>query len=426
MMKCLNFEDQSSAKAAGAVTNVNIQEPKAPEKSHIINNVETTDVKKVVGNDHVNISAGQEEQAQATVAARAADNSSAVDGGSENASVTRKRLAPNYSKEEQEVLKQQTDVVEAEIQRVISDPRYYATPFTGGQNCIINIKEAVADGIEIATPKINRIHGKDKQKTGESIEKYGAQCVLIGITAAMARAVGLEITSFKSQKGNIDDSAIVIIDGNGRLDYLMNLPIAEWPDLYATFPNPDANGFYNIAKVYEEINTNIKTWGTQDFMQKRLLEEGTSCHKGWEMVNELLRKGYLYQAACETATLNIDRIKKGEILSASGDYVFANYYSAVQIHDSLVKKFGEGEDKILKTKHIPMLVSTLWRGLQRESGNAIATEKFVAFIEQLSDDVVNQMQAAKATKTDTGKVSKDEHRKAIFEKAYKDYFQSEK
>jgi len=146
MMKCLNFEYQSSAKAAGAVTNVNIQEPKAPEKSHIINNVETTDVKKVVGNDQVNISAGQEEQAQATVAARAADNSSAVDGGSENASVTRKRLAPNYSKEEQEVLKQQTAVVEAEIQRVINDTRYHATPFTGGQNCIINIKEAVADG----------------------------------------------------------------------------------------------------------------------------------------------------------------------------------------------------------------------------------------------------------------------------------------
>ena len=57
MMKCLNFEDQSSAKAAGAVTNVSIQEAKAPEKSHIINNVETTDVKKVVGNDQVNISA---------------------------------------------------------------------------------------------------------------------------------------------------------------------------------------------------------------------------------------------------------------------------------------------------------------------------------------------------------------------------------
>lgn len=339
---------------------------------------------------------------------------------------SRKRLTPNYSVEEIENLKKQTEVVEAEIQRVINDARYHATPFSGGKNCIINLKEAVADGIEVATPKINRIHGKDKQKTGESIEKYGAQCVLIGITAAMARAVGLEITSFKSQKGNIDDSAIVIIDGNGRLDYLMNLPIAEWPDLYATFPNPDANGFYNIAKVYEEINTNIKTWGTQDFMQKRLLEEGTSCHKGWEMVNELLRKGYLYQAACETATLNLDRIKKGEILSASGDDVFANYDSAVQIHDSLVKKFGEGEDKILKTKHIPMLVSTLWRGLQRESGNAIATEKFVAFIEQLSDDVVNQMKVAKATKTDTGKVSKDEHRKAIFEKAYKDYFQSEK
>lgn len=367
-------------------------------------------------------SAGQEEQAQATTDASAVDNSNE----SASAEPPRKRLVPKYSKEEEEVLKQQSAVVEAEIQRVINDPRYHATPFSGGKNCIINLKDAVADGIEVATPKINRIHGKDKQKTGESIEKYGAQCVLIGITAAMARAVGLEVTSFKSQKGNIDDSAIVIIDGNGRLDYLMNLPIAEWPDLYATFPNPDANGFYNIAKIYEEINTNIKTWGTQDFMQKRLLEEGTSCHKGWEMVNELLRKGYLYQAACETATLNLDRIKKGEILSASGDDVFANYDSAVQIHDSLVKKFGEGEDKILKTKYIPMLVSKLWRDLQRESGNAIATDKFVAFIEQLPDDIVTSMKEAKAYKVDNGKVSKDEHRKAIFENAFKDYFQSEK
>lgn len=339
---------------------------------------------------------------------------------------SRKRLTPNYSVEEIENLKKQTEVVEAEIQRVINDARYHATPFSGGKNCIINLKEAVADGIEVATPKINRIHGKDKQKTGESIEKYGAQCVLIGITAAMARAVGLEITSFKSQKGNIDDSAIVIIDGNGRLDYLLERPISEWSDVFAIFPSPDANGLYNIAKVYEEVNTNIKTWGTQDFMQKRLLEEGTSCHKGWRLVNELTSKGYLYQAACEAATLNTDRIKKSDILSANGEDVFANLDCAVKIHELLVKKFGEGEDKILKTKHIPMLVSTLWRGLQRESGNAIATEKFVAFIEQLSDDVVNQMKAAKATKTDTGKVSKDEHRKAIFEKAYKDYFQSEK
>ncbi len=89
--------NQSSTKAAGAVTNVNTQEAKAPEKSHIINNVETTDVKKVVGNDQVNISAGQEEQAQATVAACAADKNVVTETV---VSKQRERLRPNYSEEE--------------------------------------------------------------------------------------------------------------------------------------------------------------------------------------------------------------------------------------------------------------------------------------------------------------------------------------
>lgn len=371
------------------------------------------------GNSTSENSDGQEEQAQATVTASVAGNSNATDG-SENASAARKRLTPNYSVEEEEVLKQQTAVVKAEIQRVINDPRYNATPFNGGKNCIINLKEAAARGIKLVFPKINRIHGKDKIKTGESIEKYGAQCVLIVITGPIAEAVGIE-----PQKGNVDIITIVVIDGNGRLAYLLERPISEWSDVFAIFPSPDANGLYNIAKVYEEVNTNIKTWGTQDFMQKRLLEEGTSCHKGWRLVNELTRKGYLYQAACEAATLNTDRIKKSDILSANGEDVFANLDCAVKIHESLVKKFGEGEDKILKTKHIPMLVSKLWRDLQRESGNAIATDKFVAFIEQLPDDIVTSMKEAKAYKVDNGKVSKDEHRKAIFENAFKDYFQNE-
>lgn len=366
-------------------------------------------------------SAGQEEQqVQATATASVAGNSNAADG-SENASAARKRLTPNYSVEEEEVLKQQTAVVKAEIQRVINDPRYHATPFNGGKNCIINLKEAATRGIKFVFPKINRIHGKDKIKTGESIEKYGAQCVLIVITGPIAEAVGIE-----PQKGNVDIITIIVIDGNGRLAYLLERPISEWSDVFAIFPSPDANGLYNIAKVYEEVNTNIKTWGTQDFMQKRLLEEGTSCHKGWRLVNELTRKGYLYQAACEAATLNTDRIKKSDILSANGEDVFANLDCAVKIHESLVKKFGEGEDKILKTKHIPMLVSKLWRDLQRESGNAIATDKFVAFIEQLPDDIVTSMKEAKAYKVDNGKVLKDEHRKAIFENAFKEYFQSEK
>ena len=428
MMKCLNFEDQSSAKAAGAVTNVSIQEAKAPEKSHIINNVETTDVKKVVGNDQVKISAGQEEQAQATVAACAADNSSAVDGGSENASVTRKRLAPNYSKEEQEVLKQQTDVVEAEIQRVIQDSRYAATPLDDS-DCILNLRKAIGNGIGIMTPKINRIHGKDQLTTGESVEKCGAQAVLLVITKSMADAAGIDVTRFRSDKSAepIGDDSLVIIDGNGRMDHLLGLSIDQWPTVYAAFPKKDALGLYNIAKVFEEVNTHVKVWTTQDHMQKRILEDGKTVHPGWIMVNDLLQKGYLYQAACIAATLGYDRIKKNEIVNGiSENTVFKHHEHARRVHEALVAKFGEGDDKVLKMKAAPMFISSLWSERRDKGGVDKATDQMVDFINQLPDDVVKQIKEAKTKKSKGVKLQhRDDQRTGLIRKEYDKYFKKQ-
>ena len=424
-MNPFNTLDLSPTKAAGGV--YVRQETTNPVNYDVIN--DRAHAVEAGGNEQANIiSVGQDEQAQITVAAGAVDNSSAVDGGSENASVTRKRLAPNYSKEEQEVLKQQTDVVEAEIQRVIQDSRYAATPLDDG-DCILNLRKAIGNGIGIMTPKINRIHGKDQLTTGESVEKCGAQAVLLVITKSMADAAGIDVTRFRSDKSAepIGDDSLVIIDGNGRMDHLLGLSIDQWPTVYAAFPMKDALGLYNIAKVFEEVNTHVKVWTTQDHMQKRILEDGKTVHPGWIMVNDLLKKGYLYQAACIAATLGYDRIKKNEIVDGiSENTVFKHHEHARRVHEALVAKFGERDDKVLKMKAVPMFISSLWSERRDKGGVDKATDQMVDFINQLPDDVVKQIKEAKTKKSKGVKVQhRDDQRTGLIRKEYDKYFKKQ-
>jgi hypothetical protein len=133
-------------------------------------------------------------------------------------------------------------------------------------------------------------------------------------------------------------------------------------------------------------------WKTQDMVQKRQLEDGETAHEGWSFINELVnKKGYMYQAACQAATLATDRIKKSAVTDGDAKTIFAHYSSARIIHDELIAKFGEGDDKTIKTKEFTKEISILWGKLQRKEGDEIATEQFVKFIRELKDSKVNDI-----------------------------------
>lgn len=424
--------DEAAANVAAAIDNdASEASPTETENAQTSSGQVINNQRCEKGHSTKNSDGHEEQQAQATVTASAAYNCNAADG-SENASVkpSRKRLKPNYSIEEQEQLKKQTAVVEAEIQRVINDPRYHATPVNDGENAIINLTQAKTDGINLLTPTINRIHGKDQDKTGESIEKYGPQEVLLVVTRRMAEAAGLEVSRFQNDNTNslVTDDDLVTINGNGRGNHLSGLPLGQWPKVLAIFPSKDANGFHNISKVFEEVNTNIKPWATQDFMQKRMLEDRESAHPGWKYINQLLQKGYLYQAACVAATFGSDRIKKGQIISGdNSNEIFKYFEFAKLVHEALVAKFGEGDDKVLKTKVFPMHVASLWQDLRDECGTQDATSKMVDFINQLSASVVEDIKKTKTMRKDGVKVQdRDEKRKELLNTEFNKFMDSEK
>lgn len=309
-----------------------------------------------------------------------------------------KDIKPSYTDDQRKKLETVTKVCEAEIKRVLNDSRYNAVSYNGGENALIDLRAAHKSGVDFYTPIVNRTHGNDMKKTGESLLAYGSQHPLLVITTKMAEEAGLSFVSFGESKA-LSSSGLVVIDGNGRIKYLLGMDVDSWPPVFAVFPTKEANGFYNLLKGFETINTQVSVWKTQDMVQKRLLEEGDNAHEGWRMVNDLVKKGYNYQAACQLATLNTDRINKRQVNGGKAKDIFTHHKSAKRIYDALVKKFEEGEDKTLKTKAFTQEVSNLWGKLQKKSGDDSATASFVEFINGLPDTKVNDIKNAKNDKT---------------------------
>ena len=332
-----------------------------------------------------------------------------------------KDLAPHYTDEQKAILAEITRLADEEIQRVMTDSRYYAVPYADESNCLIALHKAFKEGkIQIVTTTLNRTHGSNEQKTGESIMAYGAQHVLIVMTAKMAREemkyANWDLKRFSNdplQDESIPDDALVVIDGNGRMDYLLGLPVEQWVPIYAVFPSKDANGYFNYGKIIDDINIQVNKWSTENYLQSRILKEGKSAHEAWNCINKLVKKGYKYQAACQAMTLGKDRILKGDVTDGDAQKIFKNFEYAKTIHEALVKKIGEGEDKTLKTKVFGMAVSEIWDDLRNYSGAEKATELFTEFIDFIPESKINEIKSAKAIKTQNGKVSKDERRVQI-------------
>lgn len=378
------------------------------------------------------MSAGQDEQGQATSGASPEEQKSGKKSAGKKAASVPKNTKPapdyslNYSDEKKKELERVTKVGDAEIKRVREDPRFPTIPF--GDNAMINLKEAALNGVGFKTPEVNRKHGKDETSTGESLMKHNPHHPFIVITEKMAEAAGIKVKRFSNDdptKPFNGGYTLIILDGNGRCNFLLGLEGGpkEWPDVYAIFPPKNRAGYYDIPKSLEVMNTKVTVWKTSDYLIKRILEEGVKSHKGWKAINQLVQKGYNYQAACELMTLRTDRITQNEITSGDAKRIFLHYDSAVRIHNTLVKRFCEGDkDKTLKTKAFPAKVSELWLDLQAKKGDAPATDYMIEFINQFPQDKVKEIWDAKGYKGDDGaKVTKDAVRIGILETQFNEY-----
>lgn len=364
--------------------------------------------------DEVNetISTEQEEDVQASAGVCPTQNNSKK----------KKDYKPKYSDQELLKLTPLTEVCEQEITRVISDPNIGAVPYANGSNCLIDLRKVHP---YLYTPQVNRLHGTDQKKTGDSLMSYGSQHLLLVVTVKIAVAAGLVPEHFGNAPDKnqpVSEHGFVLLDGNGRVNYLMGIPVDEWPEVYAVFPTKDAAGIYDINKIFDIINTQVSVWKTQDMVQKRLLIDGANAHPGWKMVQELVnKKKYKYQAACQLATLETDRVNKTRVTTGDANDVFSHYGSAKKIFDVLVVKFGEDTDT-LKTKEFTKGISALWKMLQKKYGDDLATEYFLDFLSNsLSEAKVKEINEAKSVKSG---ISKDEKRKTILNNEFSNFIGS--
>lgn len=312
-------------------------------------------------------------------------------------------------------------VVISEFKRIMNDSRIPSWKYGTSLNCVIDMKAAYCAGIDIVAPKVNRIHGKDQIKTGESTKIYGAQQLLLVTTKKVADIAGMEVERLSNDSSTkfISNDALVLLNGNGRMNFFFTLDDKDKPQYYATFIEPDALGYYNPCKVLEIINTERSMWKTQDMLIKRILEDGKNVNPAWKMICELTKKGYMYQAACEAYTLGSDRITKKKVTEGDADVIFRYFDSAKQIHNALVSKFGEGDDKLLKTKEFPKRVSELWSRLRDKNGEKWATQEFVKFINNFDD---GQKQLILTAKNKKNNIRKDDYRKGILDQEFKKFF----
>lgn len=327
-----------------------------------------------------------------------------------------------YNGEEVEMLSKQNAICKAEMERIKTSYPEGVSVFPSGEVGAVNLTILRKNGVSIYAVDVNREHGRDEKLTGESICTYGAQHHLIISTVSSVLAAGIKISRFANDPDKdkpISNDGIVILDGHGRMNYLMGLPVNQWLDVYGNFPQKDKTGFYNLSKVFSEININVSKWKSSDMLIKRRIEDGDKAHEGLKMIDEFQKRGYMYQAACQLATLKPDRIKAKDI---SGDVneIFKHYKHAKKISDALIKIFGEGNDKTLKTKEFSKEVCTEWDRLRSLDGDDLATKRLVGFLEGLSRDVV---EAIKNAKTENG-VPKDVQRVTILKSNFDSFYKT--
>ena len=346
--------------------------------------------------------------------AEALDNVAVKPINEETGNMTVEQTNPQVSNEEAN-LKDFTEFCEYEMLRIKEQYPNCVSTFPNGDVASLNLKGLKDAGVEFYGLGVNRTHGADEQKTGRSILENGAQQSLIVITVPMADKAGIKIERFSNDPNKdkpVNSDGIVIVDGHGRINFLQT--VQEWPLIMGHFPMKDKDGFYNFAKAFTEININVSKWKTQDMVAKRQIEDGDNTHEGWVMINDLVSKGYKYQAACQLATLKPDRLTARQVANGDENEFFENIEYGKRIHEVLKDRFGEGDDKTIKTKEFTKEIVLSLQKLTYKKGMEWATGIMEEFINTLSDKEVADIKNAKSTKVQR----KDEKRKQILDKAF--------
>ena len=346
-----------------------------------------------------------------------------VDSSSTKKKSPKKASEVPLTQEQIDALKHETEVFEQEVARMLADPRYHAIRMPNGR-VIMDLTAAHKDGIPIYRFDYNRTHGRDEDSTGESIKADGAQHPLLVVPVKVALAAGLPISHFQKdpdQASPIDEDGLGSVDGHGRANNAYGSK--EWPQLDAVLPVKNSNGYIDTKKVYSVTNEKIAVWGSKDHLIPRLFDPNELREKALKAIRDLVARDYLYTAACDWALWKIGNVTKAElnaIVDQAGADKFMEYMQhGKRIHEACVKKFGEGDDKLLKTKKFPEALIEKWNALRDKKGVDQATETMVKFIEQLEPKQAFEITNAKKDKDKD--LDKDTVRKQLLNTAFKEF-----
>ena len=328
------------------------------------------------------------------------------------------------TKEQIDALKHETEVFEQEVTRILADPRYHAIQMPNGR-VMLDLTAAHKDGIPLYRMDYNRTHGKDEEATGKSLRTDGAQHPLLVVPVRVAKAAGLQISHFQKdpdQTSSCDEDGLAVVDGHGRANGAFGSK-EGWPQFDAVLLVKNKEGYIDTKKAYSVTNVNVSVWGAKDHLVPRLFDPHELREKALKVIHELVAKDYLYTSACEWTLWKLGNVTKTElnvIVNEEEAKEFMKYTQyGKQIYEACVKKFGEGDDKLLKTKRFPETLIENWNGLRDKYGADKATETMVKFIEQLESGKAIEITSAKKDKDKD--LDRDTVRKQFVNKAYKEF-----
>ena len=332
------------------------------------------------------------------------------------------------TQEQIDALKHETEVFEQEVARMLADSRYHAFQMPNGR-VVMDLTAAHKDGIQIVRFDYNRTHGKDEDSTGKSLRADGAQHPLLVVPVKVANAAGLPVSLFQKDTDNspVDEEGLAVVDGHGRINGAFGSK-DEWPQFDAVLLVKNKDGYIDTKKAYSVTNEKISVWGAKDHLVPRLFDSNELRKETFKAIHELVAKDYLYTAACDWIRWVSGNVTKKELNAVvtekeAKDFMkYAQY--GKQIHEACVKKFGEGDDKLLKTKKFPETLIENWNSLRDKYGAEKATETMVEFIEQLESGKAIEITSAKKDKDKD--LDKDTVRKQLVNKAYKEFLDKAK
>lgn len=308
------------------------------------------------------------------------------------------------------------------IQMMVGDPIYHAIMIPDTDNVAINLTAAFKDGVEVYRLSNNRTHGKDMNKTGESIFTFGSQVPLVVMPLEVAKAAGMQYERFatdprKDEPCNEQD-CFITVEGNGRMEYALSQPIENWPVITAVLPSADALGELHPEKSFIETNINDCTWGSKDYIILRTAD--TTCHPGWKVVKDLEDEGWPFTIATIWATGKEGTVNKRTILNAEADAdtIFANIDYCKRIYTAAVDTFGKSQGSVLMTKAMPNKIFACWDDLKNTNLNIEeATDAMVDFLKSIKGGVSCDIDKSKKT----GDKDRDTVRKERFNDAFIEY-----